>query len=64
MSVRTVNVTYSKSGGTFLPGYVPETQFFGFGTQSYNGSLAPGLSFLIWVAGSLIMLKMPLTTGG
>jgi len=44
MSVRTFNVTYSKSGGTFMPGYVPGTNWFG--TQSYNGELAPGFAFL------------------
>ena len=44
MSVRSLNVTYSKSGGTFLPGYMPGTQWFG--TQTYNGGLAPGFPFL------------------
>ena len=44
MGVRTVNVTYSKSGGTFLPGYMPGTDFFGM--QSYNGHLEPGWEFM------------------
>jgi cell surface protein SprA len=44
MSVRTFNVTYSKSGGSYLPGYVPGTDWFG--TQTYNGQLAPGFGFL------------------
>jgi len=46
MGLRTVNVTYSKSGGTLLPGYLPETDVFGFGTQTYNGSRAPGFPFV------------------
>lgn len=44
MGVRTFNVTYSKSGGTFLPGYVPGTDYFGM--QHYNNQLAPGWEFL------------------
>jgi len=44
MGVRTVNVTYSKSGGTLLPGYLPGTDWFG--TQMVNGSLEPGWGFL------------------
>jgi len=44
MGVRTFNVTYSKSGGSFLPGYEPGTDYFG--TQNYQGQLAPGWEFL------------------
>ncbi len=44
MSVRSLNVTYSKSGGTFLPGYTPNTYFLG--TANINGELAPGFPFL------------------
>jgi cell surface protein SprA len=44
MSVRTINVTYSKSGGTFLPGYLPGVDYFG--TANYNGQMAPGFEFL------------------
>jgi len=44
MSVRTFNVTYSKSGGTFLPGYIPGTDYFGM--QTYEGQLAPGWEFI------------------
>ena len=45
MALRTVNVTYSKSGGTLLPGYLPTPQTFNFGFQNYNGKLAPGFPF-------------------
>ena len=43
MGIRTVNITYSKSGGTFLPGYLPGTDYFGM--QSYGGRLVPGWEF-------------------
>ncbi|MGW8314004.1 MAG: T9SS outer membrane translocon Sov/SprA, partial [Bacteroidales bacterium] len=46
MGLRSVNVTWSKSGGTFLPGYLPTTDVFGFGMQNYNGSLSPGWAFV------------------
>jgi cell surface protein SprA len=44
MGVRTVNLTYSKSGGTFLPGYLPGTDFFGM--ANYNGHIEPGWEFM------------------
>ncbi len=44
MGLRTVNVTYSKSGGTLLPGYLPQTDYFGF--QKYEGMWAPGWEFI------------------
>jgi len=44
MGVRTVNVTYSKSGGTFLPGYEPGTDYFGM--QQFDGRIAPEWQFL------------------
>ncbi len=44
MGVRTFNMTYSKSGGTFLPGYLPGTDYFGM--QQYGGNLAPGWEFI------------------
>ena len=44
MGVRTFNVTYSKSGGTFLPGYLPGTDYFGM--QNYNGELTPEWGFI------------------
>ena len=43
MGVRTMNVTYSRSGGTFMPGYMPGVSLFGFGTQNYQ---EPGFAFL------------------
>ncbi len=46
MGVRSVNVTWSKSGGTFLPGYLPTTDLFGFGMQRYNGAITPGWAFV------------------
>ena len=44
MGLRTVNVTYQKSGGTLLPGYLPQTDYFGF--QKYEGMWAPGWKFI------------------
>ncbi|MEN8228035.1 MAG: cell surface protein SprA [Bacteroidota bacterium] len=44
MGVRTFNVTYSKSGGTFLPGYRLGTDYFG--TQTYHGQMEPGWGFI------------------
>ncbi|MES3019796.1 MAG: cell surface protein SprA [Bacteroidota bacterium] len=42
-SVKTVNGTYSRSQGTFLPGYLPSTDFIG---QDLDAS-APGYDFLL-----------------
>jgi len=44
MGLRTVNLTYSQSGGTLLPGYLPTTDYFGM--QHYGGKLAPGWKFI------------------
>ncbi|MFO7935761.1 MAG: cell surface protein SprA [Bacteroidales bacterium] len=44
MGIRTLNVTYSKSGGSFLPGYVPGTDYFGM--QQFDGRLVPGWEFV------------------
>jgi len=44
MSVRTLNVTFSQSGGTLLPGYTPGIQYFG--TQTVGGRMEPGWAFL------------------
>jgi len=44
MGLRTVNVTYSKSGGTFLPGYNLGTGYFGM--TGYGGNLEPGWGFV------------------
>ena len=45
MAFRTMNITYSKSGGTLLPGYLPTPQTFSFGFEEYNGMWAPGFPF-------------------
>ncbi len=46
MSVRTLNLTYSSSGGTLLPGYNYGINSFGFGTYTANGQMEPGWGFL------------------
>ncbi|WP_372640442.1 cell surface protein SprA [Ancylomarina sp.] len=45
MSVRNISLGYSETNSTSLPGYLPQTNFFG--GESYNGSKAPGFNFLI-----------------
>jgi cell surface protein SprA len=56
IGVQNISGTYSKSGGTVLPGYLPEPVLFGAGnftpdpllTQgSYASSFAPGMGFLM-----------------
>ncbi|WP_234462336.1 T9SS outer membrane translocon Sov/SprA [Adhaeribacter terrigena] len=42
MTARTLNVTYVRSEGSLLPGYLPGTKFFGF----EEGFGAPGLGFV------------------
>ena len=45
MCVKNINVTYSESKGTVLPGYLPKTQFLGM--ENYqNTGWAPGLGFI------------------
>ena len=44
MGVRTFNVTYSKSGGTFLPGYHTRNRLFW--NANLQGQLAPGWEFI------------------
>ena len=44
MSVRTFNVTFSRSGGTLLPGYLPGVQWFG--TNTIGGKMEPGWEFI------------------
>ncbi|NQU54048.1 MAG: cell surface protein SprA [Bacteroidetes bacterium] len=55
IGVRTVSIMYNNSGGTVLPGYLPEPVVFGAGNftpepnlfnQEYGSSFAPGLPFL------------------
>ena len=55
IGVQQISGTYIKSGGTVLPGYLPEPAFFGAGRYSpdplfsYNtgSSFAPGMPFLL-----------------
>ncbi|MCK5066498.1 MAG: cell surface protein SprA [Bacteroidales bacterium] len=44
MSVRTLNLTFSRSGGTLLPGYLPGVDYFG--TQMLSGQMEPGWGFV------------------
>jgi cell surface protein SprA len=45
-SVKNVSVAYSKSGGTTLPGYLPDATFLG--SESLGSSnMAPGLPFIL-----------------
>ena len=46
MSVRTLNLTYSRSGGTLLPGYNYGVDRFGFGTHTAGGMMEPGWGFI------------------
>jgi len=46
MSVRTLNLTYSRSGGTLLPGYNYGIDNFGFGTHMAGGRMEPGWAFI------------------
>ncbi|WP_372751656.1 cell surface protein SprA [Labilibaculum sp.] len=45
MSVRSVSISYSEINSSSMPGYLPETNYFG--GETYNGTKAPGFSFLI-----------------
>jgi len=45
MSVRNISLNYSEINSTTLPGYLPQTNYFG--GQSYNGTKAPGFNFLV-----------------
>ncbi len=44
MAVRTINLTYSRSGGSMLPGYLPETRLLGM--QKVNNMLTPGWEYI------------------
>lgn len=46
MSIRTLNLTYSTSGGTLQPGYIYGVDRFGFGTHSGDGRMEPGWAFI------------------
>ena len=43
LSVRNISINYSQNQGTFLPGFIPESRFFG---QSW-GEIAPGIPFVL-----------------
>ncbi|MEA3446307.1 MAG: cell surface protein SprA, partial [Bacteroidota bacterium] len=45
MGIKNLSVSYSFNNGTILPGYLPETQFFG--SKQYKGGLAPGIPFIL-----------------
>lgn len=45
MSVRNISLNFSEINSSTLPGYLPETNFFG--QESYGGSSAPGIGFLM-----------------
>jgi len=45
MSVRTVNLTYSRGGGTYLPGYLGNSKYFGV-DNNLNGMVAPDFEFM------------------
>lgn len=44
MAVRTVNLTYTRSGGSLLPGFLPETRIMGM--TNYNQQLSPGWEYI------------------
>ena len=44
MSVRNISINYSEINSTTLPGYLPQTNYFG--GESFNGTKAPGFKFL------------------
>lgn len=45
MGVKNVSLSYSVSGGTVLPGYLPESRLFGSNVQ--GGRIAPGIPFIL-----------------
>ncbi len=42
--IKNINVTYSTSDGSMLPGYLPETRIMGM--QTFNGMKAPGWQYI------------------
>lgn len=42
--VKSVNLNYTETNGTILPGYLPSSKFLG--TSSFNGFKAPGYGFI------------------
>lgn len=45
LGVKNVNLSYSRTGSTMLPGYLPETNILGFDMDNFNG--APGWPFVL-----------------
>ena len=43
--LKNVNLTYSSSTGSNLPGYLPETQYMG--TSNFRGTTAPGIMYIM-----------------
>ncbi len=43
--LKNVNLTYSSSNGSYLPGYLPETEILG--STNYAGAMAPGWEYVI-----------------
>ncbi len=44
MSVKNLSISYNESEGTFMPGYMPKTQFLGM--EKYREVFAPGWQFI------------------
>ncbi len=44
IGLKNITITYEYGGGTILPGYLPQTQYFGL--KETNGVMAPGLAFI------------------
>ncbi len=42
---KNISVSYRQNGGTFIQGYLPETDFFGMSRSGFDG--APGMPFLL-----------------
>lgn len=45
LGLKNVSFSYSQTQGTLLPGYLPQTKFFGM--EETNGIYAPGLPFIL-----------------
>ncbi len=45
IGLKNITITYEYGGGTILPGYLPDTRFFGI--SKVNGIMAPGIPFII-----------------
>jgi cell surface protein SprA len=55
LGVKTINLKYSKTSSTMLPGYLPETSLFGFDLSNYYG--APGYPFVLGMQDQDILYK-------